>query len=95
MYTRSPPVGKRFKRSSDTKLPLLATPIRDENGLESTKDPDGRLAQPVRAPALQAGGPRFEPATAHHTVKKDLFWRLRKGPLVVDSSWPQSQKRGF
>ena len=26
----------------------------------------GRLAQLVRAPALQAGGPRFEPATAHH-----------------------------
>ena len=26
----------------------------------------GRLAQPVRAPALQAGGPQFEPATAHH-----------------------------
>jgi hypothetical protein len=25
----------------------------------------GRLAQLVRAPALQAGGPRFEPATAH------------------------------
>src|SRR5580700_3455794 len=25
----------------------------------------GRLAQSVRAPALQAGGPRFEPATAH------------------------------
>ena len=30
------------------------------------KGPLGRLAQPVRAPALQAGGPRFEPATAHH-----------------------------
>src|SRR5207248_2964575 len=26
----------------------------------------GRLAQLVRAPALQAGGPRFEPGTAHH-----------------------------
>src|SRR5262249_34203355 len=26
----------------------------------------GRLAQPVRAPALQAGGPQFEPVTAHH-----------------------------
>src|SRR5580658_10804316 len=31
-----------------------------------TKRPGGRLAQSVRAPALQAGGPRFEPATAHH-----------------------------
>jgi hypothetical protein len=28
----------------------------------------GRLAQLVRAPALQAGGPRFEPATAHHAA---------------------------
>ena len=27
----------------------------------------GRLAQPVRAPALQAGGPRFEPASAHQS----------------------------
>jgi hypothetical protein len=26
---------------------------------------DGRLAQLVRAPALQAGGRRFEPCTAH------------------------------
>src|SRR5579862_9178117 len=26
----------------------------------------GRLAQLVRAPALQAGGRRFEPCTAHH-----------------------------
>src|SRR5262249_12507410 len=26
----------------------------------------GRLAQLVRAPALQAGGPRFESVTAHH-----------------------------
>src|ERR1700730_9537071 len=28
---------------------------------------DGRLAQLVRAPALQAGGRRFESCTAHHT----------------------------
>jgi hypothetical protein len=28
---------------------------------------EGRLAQLVRAPALQAGGPRFEPASAHHS----------------------------
>ena len=28
----------------------------------------GRLAQLVRAPALQAGGRRFEPCTAHHTA---------------------------
>src|SRR5438034_10304236 len=28
--------------------------------------PSGRLAQLVRAPALQAGGRRFESCTAHH-----------------------------
>jgi hypothetical protein len=37
------------------------------SGLKSREDADGRLAQPVRAPALQAGGPQFEPATAHHS----------------------------
>ena len=36
------------------------------SGLKSKELRHGRLAQPVRAPALQAGGPRFEPATAHH-----------------------------
>ena len=29
---------------------------------------NGRLAQPVRAPALQAGGRRFDPRTAHHII---------------------------
>src|ERR1700722_3483406 len=29
---------------------------------------DGRLAQLVRAPALQAGGRRFESCTAHHSI---------------------------
>src|SRR5246127_2828321 len=29
----------------------------------------GRLAQLVRAPALQAGGRRFEPCTAHHPLE--------------------------
>src|SRR5258708_13145040 len=28
----------------------------------------GRLAQLVRAPALQAGSPRFESVTAHHPI---------------------------
>src|SRR5947209_1002664 len=32
---------------------------------------DGRLAQLVRAPALQAGGPRFESVTAHHFHPKN------------------------
>jgi hypothetical protein len=56
MYTRLPPVGKRLKRSSDTELPLPTAPIRVENGLKSTQYSDGRLAQPVRAPALQIYG---------------------------------------
>jgi hypothetical protein len=29
----------------------------------------GRLAQPVRAPALQAGGRWFDPVTAHHCFR--------------------------
>jgi hypothetical protein len=29
----------------------------------------GRLAQLVRAPALQAGGRRFESCTAHHLIQ--------------------------
>src|SRR5471030_2763597 len=42
----------------------------------------GRLAQLVRAPALQAGGPRFEPASAHHDrhlpfPEKSLSYSLR------------------
>src|SRR5271157_6280602 len=32
----------------------------------------GRLAQLVRAPALQAGGRRFEPCTAHHPFAASL-----------------------
>jgi hypothetical protein len=32
-----------------------------------TMNRNGRLAQLVRAPALQAGGRRFEPCTAHHS----------------------------
>jgi hypothetical protein len=32
----------------------------------SSPKPEGRLAQLVRAPALQAGGRRFESCTAHH-----------------------------
>ena len=33
-----------------------------------TMNCSGRLAQLVRAPALQAGGRRFEPCTAHHSA---------------------------
>ena len=37
----------------------------------------GRLAQLVRAPALQAGGRGFEPLTAHQIIPaNETFWRL-------------------
>jgi hypothetical protein len=41
---------------------------------------DGRLAQLVRAPALQAGGRRFESCTAHHLFNnlQTIHERLRK-----------------
>src|SRR5579859_3380653 len=38
----------------------------------------GRLAQLVRAPALQAGGPRFESATAHHLESSSTSLRSRR-----------------
>ena len=38
---------------------------------------EGRLAQLVRAPALQAGGRRFESCTAHH-----LAFRTETGDVV-------------
>jgi len=37
------------------------------NGAVSASARSGRLAQLVRAPALQAGGRRFEPCTAHQS----------------------------
>ena len=56
------------------------------------KGKDGRLAQLVRAPALQAGGRRFESCTAHHhssaektskIVSSQLFRSMSRLP-----SWP-------
>jgi hypothetical protein len=47
------------------------------SGLESEKPCSGRLAQLVRAPALQAGGRRFESCTAHQRFHNYL--RLRSG----------------
>ena len=38
--------------------------------VESRSPRQGRLAQPVRAPALQAGGRWFDPVTAHHDSKE-------------------------
>jgi hypothetical protein len=51
---------------------------------------DGRLAQLVRAPALQAGGRRFEPCTAHHSVsfthRGDVVQLVRTLPPSPKSS---------
>ena len=49
----------------------------------------GRLAQPVRAPALQAGGPRFEPATAHQTLQGDTTFPT--GLYANNGGKPRSQ----
>ena len=38
----------------------------------------GRLAQPVRAPALHAGGLGFESLTAHHVVVPKIRFRTTK-----------------
>src|SRR5580700_2540464 len=45
----------------------------------------GRLAQLVRAPALQAGGRRFESCTAHHSTLlfRDTMRRFRKTLAAV------------
>jgi hypothetical protein len=43
----------------------------------SREGKEGRLAQLVRAPALQAGGRRFESCTAHH-----LAFRIVTGDVV-------------
>src|ERR1700740_1194164 len=44
----------------------------------------GRVAQLVRAPALQAGGRRFEPCTAHHLR---AFSLQRRGSSSFTRSW--------
>src|ERR1700737_2701514 len=52
---------------------------------------DGRLAQLVRAPALQAGGRRFESCTAHHsTPNTALAWKLlrHRGRIRVFGAVP-------
>jgi 4-alpha-glucanotransferase len=47
------------------------TCVRD-NGNRRVLARSGRLAQLVRAPALQAGGRRFESCTAHHIVPQSI-----------------------
>jgi hypothetical protein len=54
----------------------------------------GRLAQLVRAPALQAGGRRFESCTAHHEFRMlSLQWMPggRAHARAIISEFPASQ----
>ena len=58
------------------------------SGLESEKPCSGRLAQLVRAPALQAGGRRFESCTAHQlstmeSIRYRQFGRCLRHGLPV------------
>src|SRR5260370_39963572 len=77
MYVHAPP-NMRSTRPCGVSTPSYATdPTTTTDMLlivisefARMKSPHiGRLAQLVRAPALQAGGPRFEPATAHHLIQ--------------------------
>src|SRR5712675_2441346 len=55
-----------------------------------TMNCSGRLAQLVRAPALQAGGRRFEPCTAHHSRASFNAGRdIRDTPALLSRRlWP-------
>src|SRR5437763_17070964 len=44
---------------------------------------EGRLAQLVRAPALQAGGRRFESCTAHHLYRPSNICATGVLPLMI------------
>src|SRR5687767_7057797 len=54
---------RRGRRESATRA--RGTPVGAQGVVRFLYPPSGRLAQPVRAPALQAGGPQFDPVTAH------------------------------
>ncbi len=54
----------------------------------------GRLAQLVRAPALQAGGRRFEPCTAHHSKGEKKLELVQKEEVSGDGSCQSVQKVG-
>ena len=54
----------------------------------------GRLAQLVRAPALQAGGRRFEPCTAHHSKVEKKLELVQKEEVSGDGSCQSVQKVG-
>ena len=52
----------------------------------------GRLAQLVRAPALQAGGRRFESCTAHH-LRRGVFFQITLLPIRLRSAfWISAQR---
>src|SRR5579864_3364140 len=56
-------------------------PVFPAHDLEFMNQRPGRLAQLVRAPALQAGGRRFESCTAHHfSAKNELRRRNSRSP---------------
>ena len=53
---------------STRQRPRTGVILRRRRAVRRLRSPaSGRLAQLVRAPALQAGGPRFEPGTAHRS----------------------------
>jgi hypothetical protein len=54
---------------------VRAIPLKSSFGRRAcpvARSHEGRLAQLVRAPALQAGGRRFESCTAHHNLLKNI-----------------------
>ncbi len=74
--------NSRAKRQAAARVDAFRCLLYDESA--------GRLAQLVRAPALQAGGRRFEPCTAHHPCappfREDVVQLVRTLP----SRWLES-----
>ena len=50
-----------------------------------TESIDGGIAQLARAPALQAGGQRFDPAYLHHSTKVERG-AVRNSPISAKGS---------
>ncbi len=73
-----------LQRSRYTQKTRPRVPI-DRSGILAVRRNDGRLAQLVRAPALQAGGRRFESCTAHQLPSKPHYslTRLPAPPIVI------------
>src|SRR2546427_569480 len=55
----------------------------------------GRLAQLVRAPALQAGGRRFEPCTAHHPCAPPFRGDVVQLVRTLPCRWLESHTVSF